>query len=44
MLFRSEKNLLTGTTQKTLFGAFEPKQGKKKKKPEKKELKITDFM
>ena len=39
-----EKNLLTGTTQKTLFGAFEPKQGKKKKKSEKKELKITDFM
>jgi len=39
-----EKNLLTGTAQKTLFGAFEPKQSKKKKKSEKKELKITDFM
>ncbi|MDI6916553.1 MAG: DNA polymerase domain-containing protein [Thermoplasmatales archaeon] len=39
-----EKTLLTGTAQKTLFGSFEPKQGKKKKKHGKKELKITDFM
>jgi DNA polymerase I len=38
-----EKSLLTGTTQKTLFGAFEPKQSKKKTKSGK-ELKITDFM